>query len=214
MLFSSSRRLFTAVFAVGSSGLSLPNANSVGMVFVVAQGEANESSGGSFVPPPQTGRYITGVHDIEFDDATYPLDTTFDLHQGYRRIMARIYYPSCLKSNFDVATSSCDSNGYVTTFGEEQPRQYQSNVEIETVYRTTAASLGAFVPNFEALVEYTLNATTHSYEDAPFLVSRLDNDDDTEYHPLVVFSHGLFGVVSIHTYMLEELASHGMIVVR
>ena len=150
------------------------------------------AQGGLQMPEP-TGPYITGVHDFEFTDKVYPSDHAGE--ENGRRIMVRVWYPACLKTRFNATNNTCGP-----TIGLGRRRRYMEEGEFDAIAQPQIAALGMLFP-MEKAFSGTKEAETSSYIDAPPLSS----------FPTVVFNHGGLGYVSQNTAMMEDMASHGLV---
>ncbi len=150
----------------------------------LASGSVKTMSSTSF--PPFVLPEPTGPYRIgvhDFEVVDPGRAETFRPDLGeHRRIMVRVWYPA------------------VPAAGAA-PRPYRSPVEALIMGRNLAESLGLPDPTFEQIGA----GPTHAVSNAP--VERAGGS-----YPVVIFSHGYLGTVDTNTALMEELASHGVVV--
>jgi len=136
--------------------------------------------------PPFVLPEPTGPHRIgvrDFEVVDPGRAETFRPDLGQRRrIMVRVWYPAV------------PAAGAV-------PRPYRTPVEALLMAPNLAESLGLADTTFDEIGA----GPTHSVSNAPAEPARIP-------YPVVVFSHGYLGTVDTNTALMEELASHGVVV--
>lgn len=135
--------------------------------------------------PAPTGAYQIGIEWRHWTDQTR--DETFDeAPHGKREMMVAFLYP--------VDEVSVEAT----------PQVYMENqAAVLPAFSATIATVG---------VEVTLDSSQFAdFETYAFANAAL-SDAETSY-PILIFSHGAGGEMSMYTTQLEELASHGYIVV-
>ncbi len=134
--------------------------------------------------PAPTGNYKVGVEWRHWIDTSR--DEIFDkAPHGKREMMVEILYPA-------------------NPSGDAKPGAYMVNKQSVLAAFTDLASENG-IP-YAPKVEDVDGLQSHSYTDAPL-------SDGQARYPVLVFSHGAGGEVTIYTAQLEDLASHGYIVV-
>ena len=163
------------------------------------------------VAPVPTGPYVTGVHDFEFVDTTYPSSSPTG-----RRLMGRVWYPACLQFEFQPDTNTCIHDNAEIPFSRKRALFEPGEFEATALHIPTIMS--PFM-DLTALFEEARDGTSNSFIDAPPLgasgtsKSLTTRQAVTNNLPLVVFSHGGASTVGSSTFQMEELASHGYVVV-
>eukprot|EP00977_Amphora_coffeiformis_P024803 scaffold17205_cov186-Amphora_coffeaeformis.AAC.20 len=150
----------------------------------------------AFTTVETTGPYVTGVRDFDLLDTVYPSELHPNDAAG-RRIMFRVYYPTCAKTDLDVL-EGIDGNTSVTCNDIDlgSKRKYLEAEEWQVYFGIPEPT--QISPFFDE---------TQSYKDAP-----IDVTVPSHTFPVVIYSHGFGSYVSDNTALLEELASHGYIV--
>jgi len=136
-----------------------------------------------FAFPEVTGNYQLGVREVRVVDDARVEPNTADPNDR-RELLLRITYP---------ADAAGDASGF----------------SVATVPNVGLAALATLLPLKERLIHPALKwgrVPTHQRVDAP--VSR-----DRAAFPVLLFSHGHGGIPEQNTALVEELASHGYIVV-
>lgn len=147
---------------------------------------ATVAFGSCFIVPEPTGPFVTGAQDMEFVDNTYP--SPFSEDDSGRRIMFRIYYPVCNRTDYIAENNTCAG----TELGRR--RRYFEQGEWEAYFGS--------VINDTELVMFAESLETFSYLNAP-MVTELGP------RPILIYAHGATAWVSDNTALMEELASHG-----
>ena len=158
-------------------------------------------------PEDTTGPFATGVHDADCVDRTYPSEFSADHHHHHpsegRRLMFRMWYPTCEKSKVMVmvhtngTTVATCSSAY--EMGER--RRYFEPGEFEAYFGGTPEPR-VITDSFDR---------TQSYLDAPPLAATTGGTNRT--FPVIIYMHGYGSWVSDNTALLEDIASHGYTVV-
>lgn len=134
--------------------------------------------------PPLTGAYNVGITSIELIDEDRTDPYAHD-EQKKRYIYAHIWYPT------DNHTHASKKSSYLGNRMSLLEKMFAQHYNVPEVISTLLWS----------------NITTHA-----LLNARISSKKSS--YPIVLFSHGLFGTPSdMYTGLLEELASHGYIVV-
>jgi len=135
--------------------------------------------------PAPTGEYKVGVAWRHWTDQTR--DETFDeAPHGKREMMVEFLYP------IDEAPVGAASQVYM-----------ENHAAVLPAFSATLASVGVEVaPDISQFADFETYA---------FANAALSNAEES--YPVLIFSHGAGGEVSMYTTQLEELASHGYIVV-
>ncbi len=148
---------------------------------------ANRTKAQTFKMPEPTGKYKVGTDYFHFIDKNREEIFT-EVENDYREVTGQIWYPSQVGEN-DV---------------RKPYREKNEAVLISTIMAEFFRILVGEVPqNFKA---HFSEVKTYSYLKTPIAAS-------PEPFPVLIYSHGIIGGhVNTHTVLMEELASHGYVV--
>jgi dienelactone hydrolase len=135
--------------------------------------------------PVPTGPYQVGTTTYHWVDESRPELFTKDLDDR-RELLVRVWYPA----EVDVNAT---------------PEPYGPHPDVILSFPAASITVSADI-KFTLSAEELVLTPTHSYRDAPV-------SDAAASYPVLVFSHGWVARPEFYTAQIEELASHGYVVV-